>query len=227
MTGMIHASVKLFRDTTVLNSTVHEHSSVGDFSKVSGSQLGRNVRIDRFNHIERSCIGDFSYTGRNSTILYAEIRKFCSISWNVSIGGANHDYSRVTQHSLAYQPHFGFIQNGEESYDRYSSTLKIGNDVWLGTGSIVNRGVTIGDGALIGANAVVTNDIPPYAIAIGSPARVIKYRFTDEIISALQKLKWWDWPVSKIKENFQFISDKPNLGKLEELMNEGSIQQAN
>jgi len=105
--------------------------------------------------------------------------------------------------------------------------LKIGNDVWLGTGSIVNRGVTIGDGALIGANAVVTNDIPPYAIAIGSPARVIKYRFTDEIISALQKLKWWDWPVSKIKENFQFISDKPNLGKLEELMNEGSIQQAN
>ena len=83
--------------------------------------------------------------------------------------------------------------------------ITIGNDVWIGYEAVLMAGVTIGDGAVIGARAVVTKDIPPYTIAGGVPARPIKRRYTEETIAALSSLKWWDWPEERIAQNLDAI----------------------
>ena len=75
----------------------------------------------------------------------------------------------------------------------------IGNDVWIGRNAVIKDGVTVGDGAIIGTSAVVTKDVPPYAIVVGVPARIIRYRFSPEIIEALLELRWWDLPLEKIQ----------------------------
>jgi acetyltransferase-like isoleucine patch superfamily enzyme len=216
--NVLHPTVMTYKDVSVSGTLADEHVTIGDFSKVSDSKLSQAVRIDRNNGIYSSIIGRYSYTGKNTIILHAEIGAFCSISWNVTIGGADHDYSRVCQHSFLYDPRSKLRPEkfGVE-YDRFSSELIIGNDVWIAAGAVIKRGVTIGDGAIIGANSVVTADVPPYAIVVGTPARVIKYRFSNEIIQALLGLKWWLWSNEKINENYAIISSQPNLKQLMEL----------
>ncbi len=217
--NLAHESVKLYNSVTVIDSQLGENVSVGDFSKVANSKLFSAVKIDRNNHIDNTEIGAYSYTGRNTIILYSVIGNYTSISWNVSIGGANHDYSRITQHSFLYNSTDNIRPKSEPvAYDRYKSSVQIGNDVWVAAGAVVTRGVKVGDGAVIGANAVVTKDVPPYAIVAGSPAKIIKYRFSKEVIEILLKLKWWDWSVDKIQENYSTISQSPNIEKLKSIL---------
>ncbi len=92
--------------------------------------------------------------------------------------------------------------------------IVIGNDVWIGYDAIIMSGVKIGDGAIIGTRAIVTNDVPPYTIVGGIPAKVIKKRFGDDIILKLLKIKWWDWPYEKIKANIKYIQS----GDIDKLM---------
>lgn len=87
---------------------------------------------------------------------------------------------------------------------------KIGNDVWIGRDVTILPSVNIGDGAVIGTGAVVNRDIPPYAIAVGVPAKVIKYRFTPDEIEKLLKIKWWNWTDEQIKKNIDLLY-KPEL----------------
>jgi|TARA_R110001592_G_scaffold36389_1_gene122506 acetyltransferase-like isoleucine patch superfamily enzyme len=79
--------------------------------------------------------------------------------------------------------------------------IHVGNDVWIGATSTIMSGITIGDGAIIGAGAIVTKDVPPYAIVVGNPGKVVKYRFTEEQIESLLKISWWNWDEDKIKDN--------------------------
>lgn len=90
------------------------------------------------------------------------------------------------------------------SLDKRRDTI-IGNDVWFGTNSTIMLGVKIGDGAIIGACSVVTKDVPPYSIVAGNPAKIVRYRFPDEIIEQLLKIKWWDWDYDKITRNIPAI----------------------
>ena len=80
------------------------------------------------------------------------------------------------------------------------------------------RGVTIGDGAVVGANAVVTRDVPPYAVVAGNPAKIIKYRFDSPIIKALTLLKWWEWSDEKIKKHYGVLSEYPDLDSLNKII---------
>jgi len=82
-----------------------------------------------------------------------------------------------------------------------------GHDVWIGRCAMIMGGVKIGNGAVIGANSVVAKDIPPYAITVGNPARVVKYRFNEETIKKLLAIKWWNWDLGKIADNFPLIND--------------------
>jgi tetrahydrodipicolinate N-succinyltransferase len=93
----------------------------------------------------------------------------------------------------------------------------IGNDVWLGAKVNIIRGVKIGDGAVIGANSLVLHDIPPYAIAVGSPARVIKYRFDESVIEELIKIKWWEWDIETIREASEYLRGDLDERKLDSL----------
>lgn len=130
------------------------------------------------------------------------IGKFCSIACGAKFlfTSANH-----AQASLATYPFPIFfeewgldVRNITAAWDR-KGDIKIGNDVWIGYEAVILSGVHIGDGAIIGARAVVTKDVPPYTIVGGVPAKPIRKRFSDEVIAALQEIQWWNWPTKTIK----------------------------
>jgi len=199
----------VYKFARIRETTLKEGASVGDFSKVDYSCIGEKVRIDRFNHIYKSNIDRYSYTGMNSVIMCSTIGKFCSISWGVTIGGAEHDYKKVTTHSFLYNDFYNLKPNDYIAYDRFSKKCELGNDVWIGCNSTILRGVKISNGAVIGANSLVNIDIPSYSIAVGNPAKIVKFRFNDEIIELLEKLQWWNWSEEKIRNNFSFFEKIP------------------
>ena len=136
------------------------------------------------------------------------IGKFCSIACGAKFlfASANH-----TQTSVSTYPFPIFFEEWDldigdvmSAWD-HKGDIVIGNDVWIGYEAVIMAGVTIGDGAIIGARAVVTKDVPPYTIVGGVPAREIRRRFSDDVIARLQELKWWDWPAEQIQRNIKNI----------------------
>lgn len=123
------------------------------------------------------------------------IGQFCCLGQNVAVfAGGNHPMHQLTQHHLKLYLGVGDFAGWSAACPDNTDITTIGNDVWLGDGCLVLSGVTVGDGAVIGARAVVSRDVPPYAIVAGNPASVIRNRFPDETISRLLQLRWWDWP---------------------------------
>ena len=135
------------------------------------------------------------YAWDSSTCLH--IGAYCSITYNVQILlGGEHRTDWVTTSPLRVLSRLpGADQDG---HPRSKGDVVIGNDVWLGLGSIILSGVTVGDGAVVGAGSVVTKDVPSFAIVAGNPARVIRYRFTPEIREALSRIAWWNWPHERV-----------------------------
>lgn len=181
--------------------------SIGDDGVLINSYLESNITINRRNFIQDSRIGRFTYTGENTTIRGARIGRFCSISWNVSIGGKDHDVDMVTNSSLwAFRNMDGIKQDsGNFIYGTNHGDCTIGSDVWIATSAVVLRDVVVGHGSIIGAGAVVTRNVDPYTIVAGVPARTIRNRFDEKIARALLELQWWDWPVDLIRKNVDLI----------------------
>lgn len=150
----------------------------------------------------RVSVGDMTY-GDPKLMIWAEseridIGSFCSIAEDVSIfGGGEHRTDWVTTYPLRIA--FNEALAHKDGHPASKGATRIGNDVWLGYRAIIMSGVTIGDGAVVGAGAVVTRDVPPYAIVGGNPATVRKYRFSPEVINELLEIKWWQWPLEQIK----------------------------
>lgn len=210
MDNTISVSAKLYKDVTIIGSSIDDESSIGDFTKIEKSQIEDFVRIDRNNYIYGSSIGRHTYTGSNTKIIASRIGRFCSISWNVTIGGGNHDYTQFTNHSFLYDSYSCLRpDNIDPLYDRLEKPVNIGSDVWIGAGAIILRGVNIGDGAVIGAGTVVTKDVPPYAIVAGNPGKILRYRFDDDMIEKIKESMWWDLPDEEIRDRFVELS---NLG---------------
>ncbi len=212
-------TAKIYQNARITHSILKEHTVVGNYSRVDNSNLFQYSRVDRNNHLFHASLGRHTYTGMNTVIMHANIASFCSISWNVSIGGPNHDYSRTVQHAFLYNKWDNLRPEGEAIvYDRFEGPVEIKSDVWIASGAVITRGVIIHEGAVIGANSVVTKDIPPYAIAVGSPAKIINYRFDKEMINLLLQLKWWDWSTDKIRKNYDLLSSKPSKEQIKNLL---------
>jgi virginiamycin A acetyltransferase len=134
------------------------------------------------------------------------IGKFCAIATDVKFitSSANHKLDGFSTYPFSIMGH-----GWEKDYDLTKLPNKgdtiIGNDVWFGYDSTIMPAVKIGDGAIIASKAVVAKDVPPYAIVAGNPAKIIKKRFSNEIINELLKIKWWDWPKEKISKNIKAI----------------------
>lgn len=201
---------KIYKNTFLSDCKLEEGVSIGDFTRAENCEFGEESLIQRNGMLYTVKFGRLSYTGKNFTAWHCEIGSFCSISWNVSIGGANHDYTRVTTHSFLYSDDFG-LMGEHEGYDRFSEPCVIGNDVWIAANACICRGVTIGDGAVIAAGAVVTHDVEPYTIVAGVPARPIKKRFDDNVISLLLKSRWWELPGAVIREHFDLFNSKADV----------------
>jgi acetyltransferase-like isoleucine patch superfamily enzyme len=151
----------------------------------------------------RSSVGRYSRVhGRLSE---SDVGAFCSIAEHALIGGlGRHPIDQVSTHAVMYNaPAELHPQRGFSQVERFHGSIartRIGNDVWIAYRATVLNGVTIGDGAVVATGAVVTKDVPPYAIVAGIPARLIRYRFADEALrQALIDSRWWDWPEAGLK----------------------------
>lgn len=170
-----------------------------EFTSLSGLRYGAklfNVKI-----------GDYSSIGINSKVSNAEIGRFTVIARDVYVGVGAHPTTLLTAHSIFYKNNpWGFHPEWVEEigYDECPIS-HIGNDVWIGTKAIVMDGVSIGDGAIVAAGAVVTKDVPPFAVVGGVPARILKYRFPDDVINRLLEIKWWNMPDKEIAKRLKIF----------------------
>lgn len=183
------------KSANIGKDVVIEHPiQVGPRAEIHGGKVGRYL----FVNIE--------------TVIYGnvEIGRFCTFARRCQIGGVEHPFHYLSSSFFRISNHWFPDDPVSQSASKIRNTLapgrargqktKIGNDVWVGAGAIILRGVEIGDGAVIAAGSVVTKNVPAYAIVGGNPAKLIKYRFDHETIAELLKLKWWDLPMEKIVE---------------------------
>lgn len=126
------------------------------------------------------------------------IGSFCSLASNIIIGPGDHPINYLSTSPFLYMDNLGYSDS--QGNEIFLKPCKIGNDVWIGDNVFIKGGVFVWDGAIIGAGAVVTKDVPPYAIVEGVPAKLILYRFDNDTISKLLKLRWWDLPDEIIRQ---------------------------
>lgn len=154
-------------------------------------------------------IGDWTY-GRPNVISWGSpsesltIGKFCSLAWDSSILiGGEHAISAVTTYPFAQ------LWPQHQDYPAPALTkggVRIGNDVWVGRGATVLSGVAVGNGAIIGAEAVIAKDVPAWAVVVGNPGRIIRYRFDEAAIARLESIAWWDWPDEEVVTALSLLS---------------------
>lgn len=179
--------------------------------RLSEVSLGEQVAVLDRTVLHRVCLGNFSYVSNDSSLINVTVGRFCSIAPYVQLGLAPHP-SRVI---VSTYPAFYTDQNigcplsfrKDKIFDDSVLKTSIGHDVWIGSNVILPGGIDVGIGAIIAAGAVVVKDVPPYAVVGGNPAKIIRYRFSDEQIKVLLASEWWNWSIEKIIRNVDNFSD--------------------
>ena len=195
-----------------------EQPFIDPAAQVKASTLGRYTEVGARTRLLESELGDYSYIVNDGDMAYTTAGKFCSIAAMTRINPGNHPMWRASQAHFTYRASAYFEGEADEEsfFDwRRSHRVILGNDVWIGHGAIILPGRRIGDGAVVAAGAIVTKDVPAYAIVAGNPARVIKPRFPEAVAQRLLKLAWWDWSHDELHQALPDFRALPIEGFLE------------
>ena len=203
-------------DSKVDNLELIDPSSIIQYSVLQGS-----ITVGASSVINRCWLAGTIKIGSNTTIngpfseFYSidnpiTIGNFCSIARGTNIQEHNHNTECTTTYFIKYR-----VFNEKYGADVVTKgAIEIGNDVWVASGCTILSGVKIGNGCVIAANSVVNSDVPPYSIVGGTPARVLKKRFSDVIIEKLEEIQWWNWDIEKIKANKELFYGDLTMEKL-------------
>ena len=193
------------------NNKIQKNCTIGKNVTLNSCIFNEHSRVAEYASIHNTEVGSYSALGRYSKIVHTKIGKYCAISWDTTINAISHPYNHLTISAFPYVPYVGnFVTERKQFYNK----VTIKNDVWIGANSVIMPNITIGNGAIIGAGAVVTKDVPDYAIVAGVPAKIIKYRFSEDIIQRLLILKWWDLDPKIIKNHIDLWGGEFNCDSL-------------
>jgi acetyltransferase-like isoleucine patch superfamily enzyme len=196
---------------------------IGAGSRIIKSKLLGPVYLNRNTQVGPDCVVG-KYFGMNEScfVARATVGAYCSIGARTSINPFNHPVDWLSIHEFQYHPNsfdwveeYAVIRRLGRTPDMYEH-VSIGNDVWMGHNANVMPGVSVGDGAVIAAGAVVTKTVPPYAIVAGVPAKVIRLRFPEKIVERLLRVKWWDLELSELS-GLPFRDVERCVGMIEEI----------
>jgi acetyltransferase-like isoleucine patch superfamily enzyme len=213
---VLGANVKIAPGCYVYDSTFGDHVTVEQDCKLFHSQLNDHVLIGQQCIVSNLGLESYSYVAERSQISQAKIGRFCSIGPEFLCGHGAHPLDFISTSPVFYSTRrqCGTTFADQDVFQEFDDTT-MGHDIWIGARVFVRSGLTIGNGAVIAAGAVVVNDIPDYAVVGGVPAKTIRYRFDEGIIKALLELQWWNWPEPELRAASSRFAQKDVQGFLD------------
>lgn len=206
------------RPRTGREGTLPETGIVHSGATVVESNVGRYTEIGEGSRLTSVEFGDYSYCDRFGDIANATVGKFSNIASFVRIGATDHPLNRASLHHFLYRSrlYWGDAEDDGDWFDkRRARRTMIGHDTWVGHAAQIKPDVSVGNGAVIASGAIVTKDVPPYAVVAGVPARVIRFRQPPEIVERFEELAWWDWDHATLRARLDDFRHLPAEAFLE------------
>lgn len=183
--------------------------TIHDSVRITDSTLGEWTEIRSHTRLNESAIGDYSYLMERVQLDYASVGRFGNVASDARLGPTNHPIDRPTAHHFTYRAGMYDLGSDDDTVfeRRASEPVTVGHDVWIGHSATVLPGVEIRNGAVVGAGAVVTEDVDPYTIVVGIPAKPVGRRFSPKTEKRIEATEWWDWDHETLSERLDDFRD--------------------